>query len=70
LNGGYISWRNAAGEWWQGFMAEGQLIVRRLGDKTPLTSAENRTVMAVTAGFLTLLTGLFFIIKCTAKRHA
>lgn len=69
LNGGYISWRNAAGEWWQGFMVEGQLIVRRLGDKTPLTTAENRTVIAVIAGVFTLLAGLFFIYKFT-KRHA
>ena len=61
LNGGYLSWRNAAGEWWQAFMVENKLIIRKLGDNTPLTTADNTliwgwaavaTVLVVVFGFL------------------
>lgn len=65
LNGGYISWKNASGEWWQAFMVEGKLIIKKLGDQTPLTTADKQTVWVVagiiggTALLITLLLKLF-----------
>lgn len=68
LNGGYISWKNAAGEWWQAFMIENKLVLRRLGDKTPLTAANQFTLWgwATVSAVLTLT--LLFLLKLV-NRH-
>lgn len=63
LNGGYISWQNAAGEWWQGFMVEGKLIIRKLGDQTPLTTAETKTIWGLAAGIVGIGLLITFIVK-------
>lgn len=66
LNGGYISWMNASGEWWQAFMVENKLIVRKLGDKTPLTTADKEIVWAfvgLIGGMALLITLIFKLFK-------
>ncbi len=63
LNGGYISWKDAAGQWYQAFMIEGQLIIKKLGDTMPLTAREKRTLWTLGAIGLGITTVLIFIIS-------
>lgn len=63
LNGGYISWKNASGEWWQAFMVENKLIIRKLGDSTPLTTADHTIILGWTAVATVSLIALTFLIK-------
>lgn len=46
LDGGFISWKNARGVWFQGFMAQNRLTVKKLGaNSSDLTAAENQTII-------------------------
>lgn len=46
LEGGYVSFKNRAGEWWQAFKVEGKLIFRKVGDsKETLSSQDLMTIL-------------------------
>jgi hypothetical protein len=59
LSGGYASFRNRLGEWWQVFNVSGKLIYKKVGEGTPLSSVDVQTVLT---GVLWGLGALFFII--------
>ena len=41
LEGGYVSFRNRAGEWWQAFKVEGKLIFRKVGSKKETLNSQD-----------------------------
>lgn len=67
LNGGYISWRNAAGEWFQAFMLENKLIFKKLGEATPLTTAETKKVLSIVGFSLLILSSIVFLVRLFRK---
>lgn len=49
LEGGYISFKNRSGEWWQAFKVQGQIIFKKVGSsKESLTNQDIMTVLTVT----------------------
>ena len=46
LEGGYVSFKNRTGEWWQAFKVEGKLLFRKVGDsKETLSNQDLMTII-------------------------
>ena len=66
LEGGYVSFKNRAGEWWQAFKVEGKLIFKKVGDsKETLSNQDLMTILTYSlyalgvAALTLLLTSIF-----------
>lgn len=70
LEGGYVSFKNNVGEWWQAFKVEGKLIFRKVGDKKETLSNQDLMTILTYSLYALGLTALTLILKSIfGKKH-